>query len=105
MVRVHDLAQCAKQNDAFALHEIDRVAYSMGLGLANVLCLTNVERIAIGGGVAKLGNLLIEPIRKYVQEFAFVSSQGRYEISQCELGDNIVLVGAILIAQGMINGA
>ncbi len=104
-VRVHDLAQCAKQNDAFALHEIDRVAYSMGLGLANVLCLTNVERIAIGGGVAKLGNLLIEPIRKYVQEFAFVSSQGRYEISQCELGDNIVLVGAILIAQGMINGA
>ena len=35
--------------------------------------------------------------------FAFVSSQGRHEISQCELRDNIVLVGAILIAQEMIN--
>ncbi len=94
-----------EQGDAFALHEIDRVAYSMGLGLANVLSLTNVERIAIGGGVSKIGDLLLEPIRKYTQEFEFVSCRGRYKISQCALGDDIVLVGAILIAQKTFNAA
>ncbi|MEA3326716.1 MAG: ROK family protein [Chloroflexota bacterium] len=104
-VRVHDLAECAQHGDAFSLREIDRVAYSIGLGLANVLCLTNVERIAIGGGVSKLGELLLEPIRQYTREFEFVSCRGRYEISQCELGDDIVLVGAILIAQEILNSA
>jgi len=104
-VHVTDLAESAEQGDAFALQEIDRVAYSMGLGLANVLSLTNVERIAIGGGVSKLGDLLLEPIRKYTQEFEFVSCRGRYKISQCALGDDIVLAGAILIAQKTFNAA
>lgn len=97
-VTTRDLAESARGGDAFALQELDRVAYSMGLGLANVLSLTNVEKIAIGGGVAKMGELLIGLIRDYTKKFEFVSSQGRYEIQQCRLGDKVVLVGAILIA-------
>ncbi len=94
-----DLGAAASQGDAFALQEIDRIASSMGIGLANVLSLTGVERIAIGGGVSNLGDILIEPIRRYTEKYAFVSSQGRYVIRQCELGDQIVLVGAILLAR------
>lgn len=92
------LAEAARQGDAFALHEIDRVAYSMGIGIANVLCLTNVEKVAIGGGVSNMGNLLIEPIKKYAKQYEFLSSEGKYSIQKCELGDAIVLVGAILLA-------
>lgn len=93
------LAEAARQGDDFALHEIDRVAYSMGIGLANMLCLTNVEKIAIGGGVSNMGELLIEPIRRYTKEYEFLSSENKYTIQKCELGDAIVLVGAILLAQ------
>ncbi len=98
-VSVRDLGECAKDGDDFSLSEIDQVAHSLGIGLANVLSLTNVERIAIGGGVSNLGDLLIEPIRKYTKQYEFVSCQDRYDIKQCGLGDEIVLVGAILIAQ------
>jgi glucokinase len=94
-----DLAESARNGDVFALSEIDRVAFSMGLGLANVLSLTNVERIAIGGGVAKMGKLLLEPIRNYTNLHEFVSNHQRYEIQLCELGDHVVLIGAILIAK------
>lgn len=97
-----DLADSAKAADAFALAEIDLVAHTMGIGLANVLCLTNVERIAIGGGVSKMGELLIEPIRQHTARYVFASSKGRYEIQQSELGDDIVLVGAILLAQQIL---
>lgn len=98
-ISTRELALAAKNGDLFALSEIDRVAHSMGIGLANVLSLTNVERIAIGGGVSKLGDLLIEPIRKYTEKYEFVSSQGRYQIQQSQLGDAIVLIGAILLAK------
>lgn len=98
-VTTRDLADSAKRGDRFSCHEIDQVAYSMGLGLANVLSLTNVERIAIGGGVSKMGDLLLDPIRTYTEQFAFVSSQGRYEIRQAALSDDVVVVGAILLAK------
>ena len=51
------LAEAANAGDDFALKEIDRIAYSMGLGLANMLCLVSVEVIAIGGGVSKYGGI------------------------------------------------
>lgn len=93
-----DLAEAARDGDAFALEEVDHIAEAMGIGLANTLCLTGVERIAIGGGVAKMGKLLIDRIREYTKLHEFVSSTGHYEIAACELGDPIVLVGAILRA-------
>ena len=93
------LVESAHAGDEFALKEIDQIAYSMGLGLANMLCLVNVEVIAIGGGVSNMGELLIKPIRKYVRKYEFISSHNNYKIGKCELGDSIVLVGAILIAR------
>lgn len=97
-VTTRDLGEAARAGDGFAVDEIGRVARSFGLALASVLCLTGVERIAIGGGVAKLGEVLLDPIRDAVREFEFVSNAGRYAVSACELGDEIVLVGAILRA-------
>jgi glucokinase len=93
------LGEAAMAGDEFAKNEIDQIAYSMGLGLANMLCLVNVEVIAIGGGVSNMGELLIEPIRRYVQKYEFISSNNKYKIGKCELGDSIVLVGAILLAR------
>ena len=97
------LAQAAVAGDKFASKEIDQIAYSMGLGLANMLCLVNVEVIAIGGGVSNMGEILIEPIRKYTQKYEFISSRNKYIIRKCELGDSIVLVGAVLIARDTLN--
>ncbi|QRN84471.1 ROK family protein (plasmid) [Chloroflexota bacterium] len=97
-VTARDLGEAAREGDRFAVAEIGNIARSFGLALSNVLCLSGVERIAIGGGVAKMGDVLIEPIRQAVHEFEFVSNVGNYEISPCELGDEIVLVGAILRA-------
>ena len=92
------LADAARAGDSFALREIDRVAYSMGLGLANVLCLFNPEVLAVGGGVSKMGEILLDPIRKYTRQYEFISSVDNYQIVGCELGESIVLVGAVLLA-------
>lgn len=101
-ISTSDLGEAAQQGDAFALAEIDLVAHVLGIGLANVLCLTNVERIAIGGGVSNLGELLIDRVRKYTDRYIFVISEGRYQIQRSFLGEPIVVVGAILLASKLL---
>jgi glucokinase len=90
------LGEAARQGDAFALAEIDRVAQCLGLALSNVLCIMSPERIALGGGVSNMGDILIEPVRAYVKKYEFLNSAGRYRIEACALGDAIVVVGAVL---------
>lgn len=92
------LGKAVAGKDAFALEEIHRVAKGMSMALADILCLIQPERIAVGGGVSLIGEPLFESIRKHVKEREFISNQDRYTIVQCELGEAIVLQGAILLA-------
>lgn len=50
-----------------------RVARTFSLGLANVLAIAAPDRIAVGGGVAKMGDELFSRIRRYTEEYAFVA--------------------------------
>ena len=97
------LHKAALNGDKFSQQEIDHVARTLGIGLSNVLSLFNPEVIAIGGGVSKMGETLLKPVREYTKAHEFVSSTGRYKIVQCELGESIVVVGAILLASEIVN--
>ena len=92
------LGDAAGAKDAFASEVLDQVADSIGVALCNVLALTHVERIALGGGVSLLGDVLLEPIRRHVADRVFGPYRDRYEIVPCELGESVVLVGALLLA-------
>lgn len=84
--------------DKFATEELDRITESFGIALANVLAITGVTRIVVGGGVANMGDVLMDRIRAKTDEFAFVANKGKYEIKVSELLDDAVLVGALILA-------
>ena len=92
------LGKAAYAGDTFALKEIDCVARSFGTGLSNIVTLFHPERLAIGGGVANIGPLLIELIAKYVGEEVFEPLNRDFEVLQCKFKDNAVLVGAVMLA-------
>ena len=92
------LGEAVSAGDPFALEEIDRVAKSMAIAISNVLCLMQPEVIAVGGGFSLIGDPLIDRIRAHVKERDFICSEGRYRIVPCELGEAIVLQGALLLA-------
>jgi glucokinase len=96
------LHQAAISGDQFALAEIGRIGETIGIALSNVLSLINPQRIAVGGGVSSMGEVLFEPIRRSAKAHEFISSAGHYEIVPCELKESIVLVGAILLASQSI---
>lgn len=97
------LADAARGGDPTALSEIDRVARTIAIALANVITLFSPERIALGGGVALMGDVLLEPIRKYTAHLAFAPYRGHFEIVPCALGEAVVLSGALLLASGVVD--
>jgi glucokinase len=92
------LGRAAAEGDDFAVHELDRTAQSLAVALSNVIALIHPERIALGGGVSLLGDVLLNPLRKHVNAICFEPYRGRFDIVPCELGEDVVLVGGLLIA-------
>ncbi len=92
------VAEAARRDDAFAKEALDRVAQALGVALANVITLFHPERIALGGGVSLMGDVLLGPVRRHVAEHVFGAFRSRYEIVPCALGESVVLVGALLLA-------
>lgn len=93
-----DLAWGVEQGDTFSCQELDRVAKTFSLGLADVLALSFPDRIVIGGGVAKMGEILFSRLRTFTQQSAFVADVGRFQIVPSQLMDDAVLVGGLLLA-------
>jgi len=50
---------------------INRAAYYLGVGLANIINIFNPEMIVIGGGVSKMGEMLLKPAREVAKQRAF----------------------------------
>ena len=94
------LARAAEEGDALAHDEIERIAESLGIALANVIALFHPEKIALGGGVSLMGETLLEPLRRLTDRYCFDPFRGRYSIVPCELGESVVTTGALLLAPG-----
>jgi len=92
------LAEAARRGDEYALAEIDRAARTLGIAVANVITLFCPERYVIGGGVALMGDVLFEPLRRYADDYVIECFRGRYEIVPAGLEQDVVLVGALLLA-------
>ena len=63
-----DLEQAALGGDPIALNLWDDIGIELGCALTNAIWLLNPDVIVIGGGVAKAGDLLFNPIRRTVRE-------------------------------------
>ena len=92
------LEDAARAGDPFALEEVDRIARSYSIGLSNVLTLMSPELVIIGGGVAKMGDLLLDRVREYTDRIAFISCRGHYTIEQSVMMDDAVIAGAVYCA-------
>jgi glucokinase len=87
--------EAAKQGDKLANQLIARLGYYLGVGLANLVNIFNPELILIGGGVAKMGDLLLDPAIKIVEERAFTTSATSVQIRPALLGDDSSILGAV----------
>jgi len=87
-----DLA--ARKGDVLASEVIARASFYLGVGMANIVNIFNPGMIVVGGGVSKMGELLLSPSRHLVKERAFKIASGDAAIVLARLGDDVGIVGA-----------
>jgi glucokinase len=88
------ISEAARKNDRFAIKVWTDVGRRIGIGLAGVINLLNMEKIIIGGGVAGAGKFLFDSIRKTVKERAMELPGRTAKIVKAKLGYDAGLVGA-----------
>ena len=81
--------------------EILRQAWqALGWGIAQAITLLSPEVIVIGGGVSLAGReLFFEPLEYEVARYVFPPLKDSYRIVPAELGEEVVLHGALLLAR------
>lgn len=87
------IARAALAGDAIAMDIYERAGFYLGIAAANVCVAVGPRRIVIGGGVARAGDLLLDPIRRTLRERVTVMPVEQVEIVQSQLGNNAGVIG------------
>ena len=91
--------EAACGGDVIALAAFDTTARILGMKLADAVAHTAPEAIFLSGGLAAAGDLLLEPTRRYMEEFLFVSYKGAIKLCRSELQEgNGAVLGAAALA-------
>lgn len=98
------LGEAARRGDEAALEELEHVGQCIGMALANVVTLVHPEKVALGGGVSLMGDILMDPVRRWAHHYVFGPFRGKFSIVPCELGESVVTLGALLLAGATARG-
>ena len=92
------VAQAADDGDELALSIFEYIGKTVGAGMANVVTVINPHVLVIGGGVANLGDRVIEPLREGLRTYNKTANIDDMKIVRAEV-DDAGAVGAALWAQ------
>ena len=88
------IEDAALAGDPLALKVTREAAEHLGIALADLLNLMNPAKLILGGGLSRLGELLLEPLRESVRHRTLLSSLAASAIQVSELGPRTVSIGA-----------
>ncbi|MEW6567488.1 MAG: ROK family transcriptional regulator [Chloroflexota bacterium] len=98
-ITAFDVAEAAKRGDHLAQRLLHRAGLLIGTAIATLVNLFNPSLVVIGGGVAQVGDLLLEPIRQTVEKRSLRASANEVRIQAAMLGRRSSGMGAIALAQ------
>lgn len=93
-----ELADAAAVGDAIALRAFKRGATAVAAMIASVGAVCDLDLVVIGGGVAKAGGLLFDPLREALESYTGLDFIRDLRVVPAELGGDAGLVGAAALA-------
>ena len=95
------VGEAAQAGDALALKVIHEAGEWLGLGLVNLVHMTNPEVVVLGGSVvARLGDLILNPALRILSEYVVNPAFFHDDLIQlAQLGDDVCLIGAASYAR------
>ena len=93
-----EMGEAARAGDAAVGAAIARAAAYLGIGVANAVTAMHPDMVVLGGSVAALGDLLLDPIRAVVRERVRMFPVDEVTIERSILEDKAGLLGGIALA-------
>ena len=99
------IAEAAKNNDTVAVEAMNYTAEILGAGIVNAIVFSGPEAVFLFGGMTRAGDLLFDPVRKYVDENVMPIFKGRVKILPSMIPENNapILGSAALVWKELIN--
>ena len=94
-----DVFDAARSGDALAAREVDEMTDTLGMALATIASTTDPEMFLIGGGVARAGDVLFDPLVEHFKTYAFKSCR-ETPIKAASLGNDAGIYGAVRLIVG-----
>jgi glucokinase len=88
----------AQDGDETAMDLIEQLGFYLGVGLANLINIFNPQLVVVGGGVSRMGEMLLVPARKTIREHAFEISAKAARVEVSSLGYDAGPLGAVALA-------
>lgn len=92
-----DVIQAAMAGDQIAKDALSEVAYYLGVGIANLVNLFNVEVIVLGGALNNASPLLLKDVERIVLENTLVPGREHLRIIPSAHGSDACIMGAITL--------
>ena len=86
----------AAGGDASALEVITSAGEALGIAVASMAMVLDIECFVVGGSVAKAGDLLLEPARTVLPQYSFQSVSSRVSLVASSLGEDAAQLGLCL---------
>ena len=99
-----DVAELARQGDEAAISVLRETGVWLRIGLAGFVNVFNPEVIAIGGGAARAGDLILDAARHEVRLRAMSPGRDLVEIKEATLGADSGVLGAAALARNSSSG-
>ncbi len=93
-ITIETIEDAALAGDSLALQVVQEAAGTLGVAVSGLLNLMNPRLVILGGGLSRLGEALLAPLRDSVRNRTLVSSRIAALIRTSELGPRSIAVGA-----------
>lgn len=101
-ISARQVVDAARAGDALAAAVFEEAAETLGFGVVTCIHVFNPDVVAIGGGVAQAGELLMAPVRRIVAQHAIPIPRDAVRVVSAELGENAGLIGAGALARTLL---
>lgn len=91
---IERIEEAALAGDPLALQVVREAAGHLGIAIAGLLNLLNPRLVILGGGLARLGDCLLDPLRNVVRNRTLVSSLAASDVRTSPLGPRSIALGA-----------
>ena len=96
-----DVSIAAAEGDKLALEVWDITGHYLALGVATATVITSPEAVFLFGGPTKAGDLLMQPLKKYLDKYLMASMKDT-KVMFSKLGEDAAILGASALALNAI---